>query len=165
MKLPWNPTDRKTSLIVGAIVLLLIAGLATKCRAESFATFSLGAAPLRGQTSAADLSITYPQAGPGDSSYAVGVTFIGPSTLYGQYQKPNFAWRAELIDGFGKFDVGLGVAYMQNEDIYNSGHAQFTLALSYRFKYVTVGIRHFSNGGTRTPNKGRDLAFIGWRFE
>lgn len=166
-KIPWNPENRQSKIIVLVVVLLLIAGLATTCRsAEKLAQFSIGAAQIRGQTEVADLAVIYPNSGPGDAGYAFGVTFIGASAHYGIEQKPNFAVRAELIEGFRRFDVSLGVAYMQNEDIYNSGHGEFTLALAYRFKRwpVVLTVRHFSNGGTAMPNKGRDLALIGWQF-
>lgn len=167
MKIPFNPGNRKTQAIVTAVVLLIVAGLATRCRAgDAVAQFSIGAAQIRGETEVADLAILYPDSGPGDAGYAFGVTFMGASTHYGVEQKPNFAVRAELIEGFRRFDVSLGIAYMQNEDIYNSGHGEFTLALGYRFKRwpVVLTIRHFSNGGTNMPNKGRDLALIGWQF-
>lgn len=167
MKLPFNPGDKKVQAAVGLVIVLLLAGFATTCHgAEPYAQFGYGRTLVKGETDALDLSIRYPDAGPGDADYAFGVTFIGPSILYGQDQRGNFAWRAEIIDGFGRFDVGLGLAVMQNEDIYNSGRMQFTLSLGYRFQRIpiTVGIRHFSNGSTDRPNKGRDVAFVAWRF-
>lgn len=166
MKLPFNPRNPKTQLLVAAVVLLLLAGLATMARADPYAQSSAGSAIVRGEAAAIDLAIVYPEAGPGDSSYAVGVTLIGESTFQGATQRNNFAWRAELVDGFGRFDVGIGVAVMQNEDAFNSCDLQFTLALGYRLRRwpVTVGLRHFSNSGTCSPNKGRDLLLVGWRF-
>jgi hypothetical protein len=164
---PTNGGNTKTQVLVAVLVLLLVAGLATLARsAEPVAQFSAGRAVMRGETTAMDISVTYPQAGPGDSSYSFGVTFIGGSVHYGRAQRQQFAWRGELIDGFGRFDVGLGIAYVQNDDIYNSCHANFTLSLGYRFRGlpVTVGVRHFSNGGTCSPNVGRDLLLVGWRF-
>ena len=56
-----------------------------------------------------DLTIAYPEAGPKDADYAIGVSFIGGSEFNGN-QPNQFAWRAEVLDGFGKFDGGLGLA-------------------------------------------------------
>jgi hypothetical protein len=165
---PTNSGNRKVQMGVALLVLLLVAALATQCAAaEPVAQFSAGRAIVRGETQAIDLSITYPQAGPGDSSYSFGVTFIGESVFRTHPQRQQFAWRAELVDGFGRFDVGLGIAYLQNDDVYNSCHANFTLSLAYRFRRLPIaaGVRHFSNGGTCSVNIGRDVAFIGWRFQ
>jgi hypothetical protein len=167
MKLPFNTGDKPVQIAVAVVILLLVGALASQCaRAEPYTQFGYGRAMLKGETDALDLSIRYPDAGPGDADYAIGVTFIGPSTLYGRDQPANFAWRAEVIDGFGGLDVGLGLAILQNQDIYNSGRMQFSLSLGYRFQRVpiTVGLRHFSNGSTSRPNKGRDVLFVAWRF-
>lgn len=168
MKLPFNTGHKTVQIAVSVVILLLVASLATQCAhaAEPYTQFGYGRALLKGETDALDLSIRYPDAGPGDADYAIGVTFIGPSTLYGQDQPANFAWRAEVIDGFGRFDVGMGLAVMQNEDIFNSGRMQFTLSLGYRFKSVplSITVRHFSNGSTSRPNKGRDVLYAAWRF-
>ncbi|MDZ7355864.1 MAG: acyloxyacyl hydrolase [candidate division KSB1 bacterium] len=169
MKLPFNVGQKWVQIAVAVVVALLVAALATRCAeaAEPVAQFSYGRTVLRGETDVLELAVRYPDAGPGDADYAFGVTFIGPSSLYDVPQPANFAWRAEIIDGFGRFDVGLGLAVMQNEDIYNSGRMNFTLSLGYRFKRwpVAVTLRHFSNGSTKRPNKGRDLLTIGWIFQ
>lgn len=167
MKLPFNTGDKPVQIAVAVVILLLVTALATQCaQAEPYTQFGYGRAMLKGETDALDLSIRYPDAGPGDADYAVGVTFIGPSTLYGRDQPANFAWRAEVIDGFGRVDVGLGLAIMQNQDIYNSGKMQFVLSLGWRLKSIPVSFRlqHFSNGSTSRPNKGRDILFISYAF-
>lgn len=166
---PTNPKDRKSATLVMIVVALLIAGFATRCRAadDPYIQFGAGSTIMRGETTALDLSVVYPDAAPGDADYAVGITFVGQSSLYGESQRPNFMWRAEIIDGFGRFDVGLGVVYIQNSDIYNSCGANFTLSLAYRLVKLplTMVVRHFSNGGTCSPNKGRDMVFLAYRFK
>lgn len=168
MKIPFNTGKKAVQIAVSIVIVTLVAALATQCAyAEPYAQFGYGRTLLKGTADALDLSVRYPDAGPGDADYAVGVTFIGPSQLYGQDQPANFAWRAEVIDGFGYFDVGFGLAVMQNEDIYNSGRMNFVLSLGYRFQRlpITVTLRHFSNGSTSRPNKGRDALLIALRFE
>lgn len=163
---PFNPGNRKTQIGVAIIVLLLIIGLATAARADSYVQFGAGTTLARGETSALDLAVVYPD-GPGDASYLIGVTLVGESTLYGIDMPPQIAWRAQLIEGFGRFDVGLGVAWLRNTDIYNCSGPSFALSLGYRFKVLPVNLSalHFSNAGSCRPNKGRDMLTVAWRFK
>jgi hypothetical protein len=94
----------------------------------------------------------------------VGATFIGGSTLNGEFQQNNFALSAAVIDSLGKFDVGIGAAYLQNTDTYNGSHVNFKLMLGYRFEKISVRWAHFSNGGTIKPNKGRDMILVEYKF-
>jgi hypothetical protein len=68
--------------------------------------------------------------------------------------------------GFGPLEIGLGVAFLQNTDVYNGSHGNFALQIAYRFKRwpVTLTVRHWSNAGTVQPNLGRDFALVSWRF-
>jgi hypothetical protein len=164
----WVPFNRgKPKVQAGGllIVALILCGMATQCRAESYAQFGAGSTVVRGQTTALNLSVVYPDAGPGDAAYEAGVMFVGDSYLNG-IQRQNFAWYGALVEGFGKFDVGIGPAYLQNTDTYNGSHLNFTLLLGYRFERIpiTVRMQHFSNGGTQSPNKGRDFLLVFWRF-
>lgn len=161
--LPFNQGNRKTQIGVLAVLILLIAAFCTDARAESYASFGAGSTIVRGEAPMVDLTITYPEAGPKDADYAIGVEFIGGSEFNGT-QPNQFAWRAEVLDGFGKFDVGLGVAYLQNIDTYNGSKTNFTLSLHYRFKNIRASLRHYSNGGTVKPNKGRDMFYISYVF-
>lgn len=165
MKLPFNPGKRGTQIAVSIVVVLLLAGLATTCRADSYIQFGAGSTIARGETSALDLSVVYPDGLPGDADLQVGMTLIGESTLYGIDMPPQIMWRAQIVEGFGRFDVGLGAAWVRNTDIYNCSGPSFVLSLGYRFKFpVTAFVQHFSNAGSCRPNKGRDMAFLAWRF-
>ncbi len=166
--LPFNQGKPKVQAGVLLIIVLIVIGLATKARAgESYAQFGVGSAVVRGPAPVLNLSIVYPDAGPGDASFEIGVMFIGESTTPDNgHQRQNFAWYGALVEGFGRFDVGVGPAFLQNLDTYNGSHTNFTLLLGYRFKRVpiTLRIQHFSNGGTVSPNKGRDSLLAIWRF-
>lgn len=163
---PFNPGKRNTQIAVAIVVVLFVAGLATTCRGESYVQFGAGTTIARGETSALDLAIVYPD-GPADASLLVGATLIGESTLYGLDMPPQIMWRAQIIEGFGRFDVGLGAAWIRNTDIYNCSGPSFALSLGYRFKAlpITVGANHFSNAGSCRPNKGRDFVAVSWRFK
>lgn len=165
LKLPFNPRSPKTQLLVAIVLLLFLAGAATTCRgAEPVLQFGLGGTLMRGPAPVLDLAVVYPKAGPGDADYLLGVTLVGESEYRGASQRNQVFWRAQIIEGFGKFDVGLGVAVKQNDDAYNSGGLQFALSVGYRFGRVAAQELHFSNSGTRYPNAGRDLAIAAWRF-
>ncbi len=167
--LPWNRGNAKTQVGVAIVVVLLLIALATpRCAKaeESYSQFGVGSTYIRGQAPVIDLAYVYPDAGPKDANLEVGATFIGASTFKGQFQQNNFALRAALVDGLGRFRVGLGVAYLQNVDTYNGSHLNFNLILGYDVKTlpITIRVHHFSNGGTQPPNKGRDMLIVYWRF-
>lgn len=173
---PTNPSkDGKfspTALVILLFVILLGFTYCTAAHAaEPYRQISAGSTVIRGSSAVIDLSVNYPEAGPGDSNLEVGVTFIGMSNFKGVEQRNNFAWHAALIDGFGNFDVGIGPAYLQNTDTYNGSHLNFVLLMGYRTPWkilgrcpLTVRYQHFSNGGTTDVNKGRDMVFAGCRF-
>lgn len=162
---PFNRGKPGVQMGVLFLLALLVCGFATRCHAaDSYMQMGVGSTIIRGQTAAVDLAVVYPEAIGNDTAVEVGATFIGASQLNGD-QRQNFALRAGVIDGFGRFDVGLGVAYLQNVDTYNGSNLNFSLMLAYRFKVpITVSLRHFSNGGTRSPNKGRDMLLVAWQF-
>lgn len=167
-KTPWNP-GKKAAWIVTALIVVLAVGFCTTARSAEGTTpyvqFGLGSTVVRGTTPSVDLSIVYPER-VGDASYEFGATFIGESSFRDVLQRNNFALHAGIVDGFGRFDVGLGVAYLQNTDEYNGSNLNFQLLLGYRFKALplTVRLQHFSNGSTKMPNRGRDMLLFYYRF-
>jgi hypothetical protein len=167
---PFNQGNRKVQLGVLVVIALLVAASATRCAHAGdgdYAQFGIGSTIVRGPAPVVDYSLVYQDAAPKDAWLEVGATFIGESNFEGAYQRNNFALRAAILDGFGRFDVGLGAAFLQNVDTYNGSHVNFTLILQYRVKSLPFNFRvqHFSNGGTQSPNKGRDMLMVMWRFE
>ncbi len=163
--LPFNQGNRKTQLLVALVILLLLAAFATAARsAESVASFGYGSTIIRGQSEMMNLDITFPEAGPKDADFAVGAILIGKSEFYSRPQPSQFAWYAEVKDGYRKCDVGVGVAYLQNVDNYNGSHANFTLSASCRYRNLRATLRHFSNAGTVMPNVGRDMVYLSYVF-
>lgn len=170
--LPFNQKSTKTQIGVLVLIVLFLTALVTKCaragEGEPYTQIGGGMTVVRGAAPVIDISFVYPEAGPGDSVLEVGATFIGGSTFEGTYQQNNFAWRAAIVDGIGPIEVGLGAAFLQNVDTYNGSHTNFVLILGYKFKRWPVTLRldqHFSNGGTQSPNKGRDMTLGIWRVK
>jgi hypothetical protein len=159
--IPFNQGNTKTQTGVAVVLLLLIAAFATQCAKaeESYVQMGLGSTVVRGTAPVIDLALVYPDAGPKDARIEVGATFIGGSTHQYQFQRNNFAIRAAVIDALGRLDVGIGVAYLQNTDTYNGSHLNFNLLLGYRGDNWGIRWSHFSNGGTVSPNKGRDMVY------
>lgn len=166
-KLPFNPGKRKVQLGVALFLLLLIAALATTCRAAPapYVSFGGGSTVVRGESAVADLAVTFPRR-VGESDVRVSVTLVGESTTPAGAQRNNFGASLELVDGVGNVDLGFGLVYLQNTDTYNGSNLNFVLSVGYRLQSLplTVGFKHWSNAGTRMPNKGRDMVFVSYRF-
>lgn len=165
--IPFNQGKPKTQLGVLAIIIAILVGFCTQARsAESQVAFGLGSTVVRGQTAVINLALRFPDAGPKDADYEVGTVFIGQSTAQnGETQRNNFAWYGAIIDGVGRFDFGIGPAYLQNVDNYNGSHLNYTLLVGYRPRWrwcepCDIRVQHFSNGGTQSPNKGRDQVYL-----
>jgi hypothetical protein len=163
-KLFRNP--RAVVILIGIFLIAFLASLATKCRAET-ATFEVGRAIIHGETPAIGLNITFgEQYGVGhdlqDFNYQCGLLLIGANG-------PNsnqIAAQCLVVDGFGRFDLGLGLAALQNSDQWNSGRVNFALMARYRFtERMSLTYRHISNAGTHLPNIGRDMIFAAWTFK
>lgn len=160
-----NP--RASQTLSALFLLIAIAALATTCHgAETQAQFGMGSTYARSPTPVLDLAVTTDLGAPVDARWQYGLTLVGSSTYMNHEQGNQAALSVMLVDGFGRVDVGLGVALVQNLDIYNGSHANFSLMLAYRFQRlpITVAIRHWSNAGTKYPNLGRDFALVSWRF-
>lgn len=158
-----NP--RASQIISFLFVVLLVAAWATKCHGADL-QFGIGSTISRGETPVLDVAVTTRRGAPLDANWQFGLTLIGSST-YGEVEQPNqAALSALLVDGFGPLEIGLGVAFLQNTDVYNGSHGNFALQIAYRFKRwpVTLTVRHWSNAGTVQPNLGRDFALVSWRF-
>lgn len=167
---PTNQGNPKAQIGVIALIVLLLAGLATKCAAgeNDYSQLGLGGTVARGEAPVMDLTYVYPDAGPKDAVLEAGVTFIGVSaTDDNGPQRANFALHVTIVEGLWRFQVGLGAAYLQNTDTYNGSNVNFHLLFGYKMKTlpITWRMQHFSNGGTRSPNKGRDMLLLIWRFE
>lgn len=170
-----NPFRRlflnKTVWMIVVFVGLLLGAFATSCRAEDLddrKTFERsrselhiepGMAFIRGETPALMLRLEWPNAGPGDTGYECTLGIIGSAD-----KSPNQGvWSCLLVDGYGRLDIGLGVAMLHHTDTFNGSRANYALMLRYRFTdRVSLTWRHYSNAGMTDVNKGRDLLLVGF---
>lgn len=169
---------RNQKPIVKAIFVFLglfVAGLAlNKCHGKDlgpvdapYVQFDTGAAVIRGPAPVIGVTFAEPASVLPNAFWQESLTIIGTSKFRGQDYPNNAILRGLFVDGFGRFDVGLGVSWMVNPAPYNNPTGfNFNLQLDYRFKTLplTLTYSHFSIAGMREPNLGRDLVMLGWRF-
>lgn len=155
----------KTRWVIYLFVVALMAAWFTKCHASeanSGATVSVGAAMLRGTAPVIDLTWRWgasPQSA--DAWWETGLTLIGSSAYNGAEQPNNFGPSVRYMDGFGRLDIGLGLTYLQNTDVYNGSKMNFSLLLGTHWRGWRVKYQHISNAGSQAPNLGRDLLLLG----
>lgn len=161
----------KTVIGVLLVVALLVLGMLwPKAHAgvldAPYVQMSAGGTVVRGFTEVIDMTFTQPASVLRNAYWQESLTVIGQSTFRGQDVPNNFAARALFVDGFGRFDVGLGLSWMQNPGPYNGGNVNFNLQLAYRFERlpVTLTYTHMSDAGSKEPNLGRDIVLLGYRF-
>ncbi len=157
--------------VLGLVALLVLGFIIPQCHAAEspldapYVQISGGYTVVRGPTPVLDLTFTEPASVLRNAYWQESLTVIGTSTFEGQNAPNNFMLRGLFVDGFGHFDVGLGVAWIQNPAPYNGSPMDFALQLAYRFSFgTTLTYAHVSNAGSRLPNLGRDMIFAGWRF-
>jgi len=149
--------------VLSALVLAILVSWATQCRsAELFV--EAGSTYARGETPV--IILGYATELPGlEATAECSIGIIGSSVLYNTEIGNQAFGQCKLWDGFKKFDLGIGVAYLQNVDFYNGSHLNFSLGLRYRFTdRLALEIGHFSNAGTQKPNLGRDMVLIQYKF-
>ena len=162
----------KTTVAVLALVALLVLGMAIpRCHGAEvtdapYVQISGGSTVVRGPAPVLDLTFTEKSPQLRNAFFSESLTVIGTSTFRGQSVPNNFVLRGLFLDGFGRFDVGLGISWMQNPGPYNGSPFNANLQFDYRFRVlpITITYTHLSNAGSRLPNYGRDILLAGWRF-
>lgn len=155
---PHKPAIRYVLL---AFVALLIAAFATQCRAEGVRV-EVGSAVVRGEAPVLGFYRSWRNRGVGDYAYECGLGIVGESTFKGAPQRNQGFAECLMVDGFGRFDIGLGLAAQTSSDAYNT-RTNFALLLRWRITdRISVALRHKSNAGSGSPNLGRDLLMVGF---
>lgn len=152
----WKPAV----WIVLGLVTLFLATLATQCRADATASVEVGARILRYEDPAIGLTVTKPGVVK-DADLEAGVILIAPRGR----NEGVMGVRAEIVDGVGRLDVGIGAVYLNKPGPLNGSNLNFSLMLRYNFTdRWAVTVRHFSNAGTTPKNTGTDTVLISYRF-
>jgi hypothetical protein len=122
-----------------------------------------GKAVLRGETDVAAVTVVWPNQ-IGKIDLFAGTLLIGSYEYKGAAYDNNIVLRTGFTAHIRQFGATLGVVKIAHEDRLNSGDVNFNLGLSYRYKDLTASYLHISNAGTHSPNTGRDMVVLGWRF-
>ena len=78
----------------------------------------------------------------------------------------NMMIQAQRLVTYKKVTLGLGIAHWQHTSRIFGDEFTFALSLSYNInRNWDIRYRHFSNGGTASPNSGQDILLIGYRFK
>lgn len=157
------PHAKPVRYALTVFVLLLIGAWATQCRAEEI-TFEGGVQYLRGPAAAVTVNVIYD--GPKDATIETGLFLVGAVERSDRAAGDGvMGGQVLLVDGFGKFDVGLGLAYMNR--IHQNLGSQMNFALMVRYNFNQrwyAAVRHWSNAGTTNANTGLDIITVGYRF-
>jgi hypothetical protein len=157
-----------STAVIGIIVFLLVffAGAVSTCSAEEpTLQLEVGSTFVRAETPALGITVTWPEAGPGDADFECGLALVGEYTFEGVTYSNQAGAQCLLVEHLGKLDIGVGGVYLQNVDALNGSRANFSLKLGWRFDdHWQLQWRHWSNAGTRFPNYGRDMLHLVRRF-
>lgn len=151
---------------IGIFLVLLVGAVigATKCSGAEL-ELGYGRAVIRGETDAAFATVVFPKQIKNIDLY-VGAGLIGSYNYNDTPYSNQIVARAGFTANVRGFGVSLGLSTFQNEDRLNSGRLNFNLGLQYRYKNVVVHIwDHFSNAGSHSPNTGRDIVYVSYRFK
>ena len=102
-----------------------------------------------------------------NNKYDVGFTLIASQSCdcrFGDYSS-NLGVQAQRVVLWNNFEIGLGVAYWNNQTPALGSNTTFSLSAGYNFNNgVGIKWRHYSTGGSSPSNQGLDMVTIGYRF-
>lgn len=155
--------NKKAVYMIAAFIIVILSLFAIKTRAEQTLELELGSAVVRGETPVLGLTIACKDCGPVHTDYEFGFQLIGESKFY--RDNPNVIQvEAQLVDGYRKFEAGLGF-YYQNVPTEYTCQFGFHLLARYRISSrFAMQWRHSSSGSSCYPNAGRDLLTLAYRF-
>jgi hypothetical protein len=161
MRLFRNPWQAVVGIVIFLVLFVFL--LNKEARSEEV-YFDAGSAVIRGFTPTIGLNIAWKEEGPKKTDYELGFKLIGDSEFKGEDQSNQFVVHGMLVDGWKNAEMGIGFAYFNVKTEYN---CQFTFSMLGRYRFtdrIHAQWQHFSTAGSCTPNYGRDLLTLGWRF-
>lgn len=160
-KLFDNPKPVIYAIVVFVVGLLLL--FSCESRAAQTLEFEAGSAMLRGETPTMGFTIACKECGPVRTDYEFGFELIGQSSYY--RSNPNvIQLHAQIVDGWKKFEMGLGFFGTNVAHEYTCRFG-FHMLARYRFTdRFAVQWRHSSSAGSCKPNAGRDILSVALRL-
>jgi len=141
---------------------IIVCGIAycTEARGDEI-RMNVGATVVRNEAPSVGFSIVWEEAAPGDAFIECGAQLVATSNYSGQG-----AGYCMLKDGFGRLELGMGLAALMKETDKNSTKLNFALGLGWWFTdRLGLGALHFSNGSIKYPNKGWNILAVVGQFK
>lgn len=153
-----NP--RKAKIGIAIFVACAVAAWSTTCRgAELWG--EVGMSIVDAEAPVVGFAIEWPKAGPIDLDYMVGLHLLGAA----EGMRNQSALTLGIVDGFGRFDIGLGLCFLHHTDELSGSRENFWLYVSWNFSDRSAKrVRHCSNAGQSPDNTGRNFATYAHRF-
>ena len=93
------------------------------------------------------------------------VIVIGSSTFKNVDVPSKYGVSGRVYKDFQHLSVGFGVIYFNHVDRLNGSTFNFWDTIRYRFtNHYSVEYVHISNAGITSPNTGRDMVLVGYKF-
>jgi len=156
----------KPLAIIAAFLILLLFAFGKEAKAD--VSIEIGPTFLSGEYADGQVLTLNEQF---DNGYSVGVGYITKQVVTDRdgntfYLRENvFVQAMRHVDVTGKFNLGLGVGYVNGTNRALGSKFVFSLLVRYDFTdRWSANIRHFSNAGSSPPNMGQDMLTIGYSF-
>lgn len=166
-KLFQNPSKAVIGIVVFIAALVALFVIVKRGNADELSrqvlTIEAGSAMLRGETPTLGFTVACKLCGPVNTDYEYGFEMIGTSSHYRDNLNV-IQLHAQIVDGWKNAELGLGFYYLSNPQEYV---CQFGFHLLARWRFterIALQWRHSSSGGSCSPNAGRDLLTVGFRF-
>lgn len=158
--------------IIFLFVIILLILFATPARSEPELRVEAGSTVLKGETAAVGMTVRWRESGPVGTDWEGGFRLIHSSDEPGRMNSPrSFTLHGQIVDGYKGFEAGFGFAFTNVDNLY---HCRFTANLTAGLDghylpgkwndRMTLRWYHNSSAGSCTPNTGRDVIMLGWKF-
>jgi len=156
----------KPLAIIGMFMLLLFYAFGKEAKAD--VSVEIGPTFLSGQYADGQVLTLNEQF---DNGYSLGVGYITKQVVTDRAGDTYYLRENVFIQGMRhvtvteKFNLGLGVGYVNSTNRVLGSNFVFSLLVRYDFTdRWSANIRHFSNAGSSPPNMGQDMITIGYSF-
>ncbi len=164
---PFNNPKSALYFIYGFIALFILVALVAVKDAKAEMRIEAGAAFLSAEYSDG-AALFFSEVW--DDKYLLGFGIVGNQK--GEFSegtidvRSNMVVQAQRLVTYKRITLGIGPAYWQHTNRAIGSELLFALSLGVNVgKNWDIMYRHFSNGGTASPNSGQDLLLIGYRFK
>ena len=165
MNLPFGNSKKVILILLLMISAFCVPFFVKSCRGADL-DMMVGSTVIRGETGVIGMNYVMPRAIGHFADIELGAYLIGASNWGGDHNRNQAVVHAQVVSHLWKLLLGIGVAHMQHSDAYNSGSINFSLSLQYPvYKQFYIRYQHFSNSGTGSPNYGRDMVLMTYRFK